>query len=118
MGSPKQRMVNVTFHACLAGIVFTLTSIEKICQLVFVIVVCTYVESKGGGAARLALHRGDGGDHRATGHDCTVHLHPLVGGWGGRVPGPHLTGLQIGKLKDTTPPPHTQLLLELCAKEW
>lgn len=48
----------------------------------------------------LALHRCDGGNHGATGHDCTVHLHPLIGGWGRRLPRPHLTGLQVGKLKN------------------
>ena len=61
----------------------------------------TYVESKRERPTWLALHRGDGGNHGATGHDRPVHLNPLTGGWGGRVPGPHLTGLQVGKLKDT-----------------
>lgn len=58
----------------------------------------TNAESKREGSAWLTLHGGDGGDHCATGHDRTVHLHPLSRGWGGRLPGPHLTGLQVGKL--------------------
>lgn len=62
----------------------------------------TKAESRRKRPTRLALHRGDGGDDRATGHDRAVHLHPLTGGWGGGVPGPHLTRLQVGKLDDTT----------------
>lgn len=60
----------------------------------------TQVEPVGERSARFALHGRDGGDHGAAGHDGAVHLHPLTGGWGGRVPGPHLTGLQVGKLSE------------------
>lgn len=58
----------------------------------------TSVESRGQGPARLALDRGDGGDHGAAGHDRAVHLHLLGGGGGGGLPGPHLAGLQIREL--------------------
>lgn len=59
----------------------------------------TYIEWEW--STRLALHRCDRGNHCATGHDRAVHLHPLIRGWGRRLPRPHLTRLQVGKLKHT-----------------
>lgn len=61
----------------------------------------TQAESRRERSARFTLHRGDGGYHGAAGHDCAIHLHLLTVGWGGRVPGPHLAGFQVGKLEGT-----------------
>lgn len=47
----------------------------------------------------LAFHRSDSSDHRPTRHDGAVHLHPFAWGRGRRVPGPHLAGIQVGKLR-------------------
>lgn len=61
--------------------------------------------AEGGGErpARLALHRGDGGDHGAAWHHGSVHLHPLGGGGCGRQPGAHLAGLQVRELQQQQP---------------
>ena len=60
---------------------------------------CPCAERGGECSAWLALHRRDGCDHRAAGHHCAVHLHPLGGGRGGGQPGAHLAGLQVRKLE-------------------